>query len=334
MPTTMDLNQVAVFVRVVESRGFTAAAAALGLPKSSVSRAVSRLESSLGVRLLHRTTRRLHLTEAGAAFHARAQRALTELGEARDAAGEQQDAPRGTVRITAPVDVGVEFLADIVARFVRRHPEIKVDVNLTARTVDMVEEGFDLALRAGRLRDSSLVARKLGNIEGRLLAAPSYLERHGTPETVLDLERHECVLFRPHDGACMWQLTGPEGNERVEVRGSVSADDFTFVRKAALAGAGITLLPWVLSVRDVIGGKLVRVLPEHAARGSQLHLVYPSARHMPRRVAVFRDFVVASMTPPPWDDCERAERASARAVDAGASGGPIDGRRAAAADRV
>ena len=122
------------------------------------------------------------------------------------------------------------------------------------------------------------------------------------------------------------------GDERVEERQSY-ADDYTFVRKAALAGAGIALLPWVLSVREVIGGKLVRVLPEHAARGSQLHLVYPSARHMPRRVAVFRDFVVASMTPPPWDDCERAERARAKAVTPRASGTQGDGRRAAA-DRV
>jgi len=306
----MDLNQVGVFVRVVEKRGFTAAAQALGLPKSSVSRAVSRLETALGVRLLQRTTRRLHLTEAGAAFYDRASRALTDLSEARDAAGEQQDAPRGVVRVTAPVDLGVEFLAEIVARFARRFPEIRVEMNLTSRRVDLVEEGFDLALRAGRLSDSSLVARKLGTIEARLVASPAYLRRRGTPRSVDDLAAHECVLFRGREGAAEWPLIGPDGPTRVEVRGAIDADDISFLRRAVLAGAGIALLPWVMCARDVHAGKLTRVLPEHASRGSQLHLVYPSSRQVPRRVAVFRDFVVESMTPAPWDVCAQKERAA------------------------
>jgi DNA-binding transcriptional LysR family regulator len=308
----MDLNQVGVFVRVVDKRGFTAAAQSLGLPKSSVSRAVSRLETVLGVRLLQRTTRSVHLTEAGAAFYARASRALTDLAEARETAGEQQDAPRGVVRVTAPVDLGVEFLAEIVARFARRFPEIRVEMNLTSRRVDLVEEGFDLALRAGRLSDSSLVARKLGTIESRLLASPAYLRRRGTPRSVAELAEHDCVIFRGREGVAEWALVGPEGAARAEVRGPIDADDISFLRRAVLAGAGIGLLPWVMCARDVHAGKLARVLPEHASRGAHLYLVYPSSRQVPRRVGVFRDFVVESMTPPPWEVCAQKERAALR----------------------
>jgi DNA-binding transcriptional LysR family regulator len=311
--TTPDLNHVAVFARVVETGSFTAAATALGLPKSSVSRSVSRLELELGVRLLQRTTRTVHLTDAGHAYHERVSRALSGLDEAQAAVSEMQATPSGMVRVTAPVDIGVSMLSGLVARFVRKNPNIHVELLLTGRLLNLVEEGVDLAVRAGKLDDSSLVARKVGTLESRLLAAPTYLRRRGTPKTVPALAGHDCILFRGRRGRAAWELTGPKGAERVEVAGSVSADDFGFVRQMLLAGSGIGLVPWTTCAQDIERDRLVRILPDYAAPGGALHVVYPSARFVPQRVALLRDFLVEGLL-------ERSTTCTAR--DAGRKGSP------------
>jgi DNA-binding transcriptional LysR family regulator len=293
--TTPDLNRVSVFVRVVETGNFTTAAAALGLPKSSVSRSVSRLEQELGVRLLQRTTRSVHLTDAGNAYYERVSRALSGLEEAQAAVSDMQATPRGTVRLTAAVDVGVNVVAGLISSFVRHNPEIHVEMVLTGRLVNLVEEGIDLAVRAGKLDDSSLVARKVGMLEARLLATPAYLRRRGTPKSVADLARHDCVLFRARRGRNTWELTGPRGAERVDVSGPVSADDYSFLRQILVAGGGIGLVPWTTVIQDIERGRLVRVLPEYGAPGGMLHVVYPSARYVPQRVALLRDFLVQGL---------------------------------------
>lgn len=287
----MDLNRVAVFVRVVDEHGFTAAAKALGVPKSSVSRAVSLLEQDLGVRLLQRSARKLSLTEAGSVFYEGVSRSFTAVQEAATAVMEMEAGLRGSIRITTPVDVGVWLLAPAVARFGRLHPGVHIDAVLTGRIVDLVEEGFDLALRAGPMRDSSLIARKVGSFGRALYASPRYLERHGTPTRVADLAGHRCVLFRATRGRAMWELSGPTGPETVEVTGPLNVDDFSFVQRALLSGAGIGLLPAFVAGREVKRGRLVRVLPEHILPGAPLHLVYPSTRYVPHRVVVFRDFL-------------------------------------------
>jgi DNA-binding transcriptional LysR family regulator len=292
--TTIDPVKVAAFVRVVEAESFTAAAQLLGLPKSSVSRSVSRLEEDLGVRLLQRTTRRLHLTDAGSAFYQKARGALSALEEAALTAADLGHEPRGTVRITAPVDLG-EFLADPLTRFVREHPQIQVDLVLTARIVDMIREGFDLALRASRLKDSSLIARKLGSFADGLYAAPAYLKRRGTPASLAELANHDCILFRARAGRSTWTLRGPRGEEHVEVGGSINADDMSFIVHAAEAGAGIAYLPHVLAARSVAAKRLVRVLPDHCWTHADLSLVLPSGRHIPTRVALLRDFLAESL---------------------------------------
>ncbi len=296
MRATVDLNNLAVFVRVVEAQSFTAAAKALGVPKSTVSRRVAQLEEALGVRLLQRTTRKLSLTDAGHAYHERASVSLAGIEEANAAVSDMVGTPRGTVRLTAPVDLGVAVLADLVARFTRRHPGIHVELVLTARTVDLVEEGIDLAVRAGPLRDSSLVARRIGSSAARLYASRAYLQRRGTPSSAAELSTHDCVLFRPRGGKARWQLAGPGGVEAVEVTGPIGADDFAFVHRALLAGAGIGLVPTFLCEHDVRRGRLVNVLPDHATQGGVLHVVYPSARHVPQRVALLRDFLVEGLS--------------------------------------
>ncbi len=291
----MDLNRVAIFVRVVEDGGFSAAARSLRLPKSSVSRAVSLLEEQLGARLLQRSTRRVSLTEAGTTFYEQASRGLAGVEEAAAAVADLQGSLRGPIRITAPVDAGVWVLAPLVARFVALHPGVHIDAVLTGRVVDLVAEGFDFALRAAPVRDTALVARKLARIESALYAAPAYLARRGTPTRVDDLRAHDCILFRPDRGRATWTLLGPAGDESVEVTGPVGADDFSFVQRLLLSGTGIGLLPAFLCQAAVAEGELLRLLPEHAGVNGWFHLVYPSARYLPHRAAAFRDFIIAAL---------------------------------------
>jgi DNA-binding transcriptional LysR family regulator len=294
----MDLNRAAVFVRVVDEGGFTAAARALRLPKSSISRAVALLEEELGARLLQRSTRKVRLTEAGTAFYERAARGIAGVQEAADAVADLQGTLRGRIRLTAPADAATWLMAPLIARFVAEHPAVHVELVLTARVVDLVTEGFDFAMRAAALTDSTLVARRLAPVEVRLYAAPSYLARRPAPATVAELAQHDCVLFRPERGRATWTLRGPDGDaQQVSVRGPIGADDFAFLQQAAVAGAGIALLPsFLCRAAGAAPGALVPVLPGFATPAAgNWHLVYPSARYLPRRAAVFRDLILAEL---------------------------------------
>ncbi len=286
---------MAVFLRVVELQSFTAAAEALGLPKSSVSRSVAHLEESLGVQLLQRTTRAVQLTEAGRAYFEEASRALATLEEAHQRLSQLDARPQGAVRITSPVDLGAVVLAPLAARFARRTPGITLEFILTSRLVNLVEEGVDLAVRAGTLRDSSLISRRVNGLQPWLVASPGYLDARGTPTTVEQLAEHDCVLFRPRRGHAEWALTGPGGVTRVTVRGPVAGDDFFFLREAVLAGAGIGLLPALQCEQDLARGRLVRVLSAYTGPAAPLHIVWPASRHVPRRVVLVREWLVKSL---------------------------------------
>ncbi|MBI2390467.1 MAG: LysR family transcriptional regulator [Deltaproteobacteria bacterium] len=296
----MDLNRIAVFARVVSEGSFTKAARALSLPKSSVSRSVSLLEKELGTRLLLRSTRKVQPTEAGAAYFEQVARALAGIEEASAAAAESQATPSGTVRMTSVADLGTRVLMPIVTRFVRKHPTIKIELSLTQRIVDLVEEGFDLALRAGPLRESSLVARRVGVLAAALYASPKYVARRGVPRALADLPAHDCVIFRPIRGAATWTLQGPDHESSTTVTGPVMVDEMNAVRRAVLLGAGIGLLPAFLCAREIERGQLVRVLPDYTAPGGQLHLLYPSARLVPQRVVLFRDHLLRGLAKVPW----------------------------------
>ncbi|MDB4945652.1 MAG: Transcriptional regulator, LysR family [Labilithrix sp.] len=293
----MDLNRVAAFVRVVTDGSFTAAARSLGLPKSSVSRSVSQLEQDLGIRLLHRTTRQLHLTDAGAAFYERASHALTDIDEATTAAAEAQTELSGVVRLTAPTDLGIWALAPLVRRFTRKHPGIRVELKLTGRVVDLVAEGVDLAVRAGPLRDSSLIARRVGDIESFVYASPRYLARRGTPAAVAELAEHECVLFRPVNGRSTWALASADGAETaaVDVTGAIGCDDLSYVRASVMSGAGVGLLPSFILVAAERTGRVRRVLPSWSTRSAPLHIAYPSARFVPQRVVALREHLLRGL---------------------------------------
>lgn len=293
----MDLNLVTAFVRVVEQQSFTGAAKSLNLPKSSVSRRVTELEEELGVQLLHRTTRKLALTEAGRSYYEQAERALSELNAAAETAAGMDTEARGIVRVTAPVDIGVMGLADIVAEFLREYPEIHVELSVSSRVVDLVDEGFDIGVRAGKSRDASLVARRVGNAALGLYASPEYLKTRGRPKTLDDLARHDCVLFRAQHGKAVWKLDGPDGEaSSVEVSGRLNVDEMLFVRQAIGVGLGIGLLPTIVIATCARVSSLEpveRVLPEFSmGGGAEVSVVTPSGPKRPRRVTLLRDFLV------------------------------------------
>ncbi len=291
----VDLNRVAVFLRVVEAQSFTAAAEALGLPKSSVSRSVARLEESLGVQLLQRTTRALQLTEAGRVYFEEASRALSSLEQAHETLSQLDGRAQGAVRITAPVDLGAQVLAPLAARFTRRTPGITLEFVLTGKLLNLVDDGVDLAVRAGTLRDSSLISRRVNGLEPWLFASPAYVDARGTPGSVQQLADHDCVLFRPRRGHQEWVLTGPDGVSRITARGPVAADDFMFLREAVLAGAGIGLLPALHCAEEVARGRLVRLLSTYTGPSAPLHVVWPASRHVPRRVVLVREWLVKAL---------------------------------------
>ncbi len=290
---TIDWNDVAVFVCVVECAGFSKAARALGRPKSSVSREVARLERALGVQLLKRTTRSFSLTDAGRAYHVRAAGSLAAMREVNAALAADQHAPRGVIRVTAPPDVGSEVLPELVASFARRYPELRVEVELSTQMVNLIEGGFDVAIRGGRQRDASLVMRRIEDVGFRLYASPAYLARVGRPRRAEELARHPFVLFRTRDGKNRLKLESKRRAVEVTVRGNVASDDLAFVRRAVIAGAGIGLLPEVPGAREVLDGTLESVLPEYRAPGNPLYFMYPGTSHLPHKVALFRDHVLA-----------------------------------------
>ncbi|HWP07726.1 MAG TPA: LysR family transcriptional regulator [Polyangiaceae bacterium] len=294
----MDLNRAATFMKVVEEGGFTAAARALELPKSSVSRSVSLFEEELGVLLLRRSTRRVELTEAGRLFYERASHALAGLEDAQAAVADLQGSLKGTVRVTAPSDAGVWILGPLVARFVEEHPGVHVDVLLSSRVVDLVAEGVDFALRAAQITDTNLVARRLAPRDSALYASPRYLAKRGTPSRPAELSAHDCVIFRGDRGRAQWLLSGPRGDEVVEVRGRITADDFVFVHQAVVCGLGVGMMPSFLAAPSVARGELVEVLPSYRGFRGTWHLVYPSARYLPRRAVAFRDLILAELGAP------------------------------------
>jgi DNA-binding transcriptional LysR family regulator len=308
---TIDLNRVAVFARVVDEGSFTKAALALGLPKSSVSRNVALLESELGTRLLLRSSRKLTVTEAGAAYYAQVAGALNAIDTASAAAAEEHSVPRGLVRITAPYDSGNDVFMPILARIVEQMPTISLEVALTNRHVDLAEEGFDLAISAGAIQNASLIARKVAEIRPGLFASRGYLKRRGTPTAIADLSQHDCVFFRGERGRTVWTLHSGERVERVEVSGRLGVDDMGAVRNAMVLGVGIALLPPFACAREVSEGTVVRVLPDWVGPTGQLNLVYPSARLVPQRVVMVRDYLLGELARIPWT-CSEAPRKRAQ----------------------
>lgn len=292
----MDYNDIPVFLRVVETSSFTKAAEALGVQKSSVSRSIGRLESELGVRLLQRTTRNLGLTDAGQTFYERVRGAWGGFEEATLTVRELGTEPRGSIRMTAVPGSSAFGLAEAIAAFTHQYPSIKVEVESSTRIVDLVSEGFDIALRAGRLADSSLIAKRVGTTDLVLLAAPAYLKRAGKPTRVRDLAEHDCVLFRGRGGRASWEVLTGGKVEIVDVHGSINTDEIDFAVSAAVTGAGIVAAPPQAAHGPIERGELEVVLKGSHLKGGEIHVVLPSSAFVPSRVMLLRDYLVKDLS--------------------------------------
>ena len=283
-----EFDRMAVFVQVVESGSFTAAAQALGLPKSTVSQQVARLEASLGVRLLQRSTRKLSLTAAGQLYVGHCQR-MVEAGRAADAAVSRlRAAPAGQLRLTAPEASGVLLFAGLVPAFRRRYPLISVDMLVTDAHLDLIGERIDLAFRTGRLADSSFVSRHVGEVRRALVAAPDYVAHAGLPVSPADLADHACLVHHP---APDWPLTGADGLQRVVPPPGMRSSSLMYLQQAAVHGAGIAMLPAFMCRRELAGGQLVELLAAYPPLPNQYFAVYPTRTHVSAALRAFLDFV-------------------------------------------
>ena len=297
------LDGIAAFARVVDSGSFSAAAHRLGISKSAVSAHVQRLEERLGIRLLNRTTRRLSLTEAGAAYYRHCARILAEAEEAEQAAGALQREPRGTLRMSAPDSFGWMHVAPAVPAFLKRYPELSVDIALSPAHVSLVDEGLDLAIRIGVLEDSPLVVRSLAPSRLVACAAPAYLDAHGVPREPGDLAGHNCLCASLLPWGGEWRLAGGRGEVRVAVGGSFRSNNAEMLRAAALDGVGITMLPTWAVAEPLRTGALRRVLDAWEPPASTIYAVYPGNRLMSMKVRAFVDHLARRIGRTPyWDE--------------------------------
>lgn len=293
-------EEMRVFAAVVDAGSFVRAADALDLSKTAVSRHVSELESRLGVRLLHRTTRKLSLTAEGQVFHARCKSLLgsVEAAEAEITAGSVQ--PSGVLRLNVPVTFGLMHLAPLWPDFMQRHPQVTLDVSLADRVVDLVEEGFDLAVRIAQLSSSTLVSRQLATTRMVLCASPEYLRRHGQPQRPADLARHRVLAYSLFHQGEHWAFDGPQGREVVKVSPVLRTNSGDTCRAAALAHQGVILQPSFLVGEELRRGELVEVLPGHRSGEMCIYAVYPSRQHLAPKVRAMVDFLVEAFRTTAW----------------------------------
>jgi len=304
----MDKFQsIAAFSRVVEAGSFAGAAGRLGVSVSSVSRLVADLEAHLGVRLLNRTTRRISLTEAGRAFHQRSVQLLADLEEAEASASEGAAVPRGTLRLSCAVTFGTEQVAPAVAQFMRKYPTVKVDIELSDRIVDLVDEGFDAAVRIGAVGGQNLVARRVGATKLVCCASPAYIARHGEPRVPEDLARHACLLYQYAAQRDTWPFTDKHGEvRRIRVAGPAYANNGAFLSALARDGVGIAYEPDFIVGEDLRAGRLVALLRGYTGSLGSISVVYASRRHLSAKVRAFSEFLAQHFAGTEWAPAKRA----------------------------
>jgi DNA-binding transcriptional LysR family regulator len=306
IPYELDLNDVALLVRVVQTRSFSAAARERGVPVSTVSRRIARLESSLGTRLLERTTRRLRLTEAGRDYFAHAERAVDDLAQGAGRVREALKEPRGRVRVVAPVVLGAT-VSSVLYRYLDRHPGVSLDLEVDDRRVDLLAENFDIAIVPGRVDSTDFVARELWRSTRKLLlASPRYLERRGPPRKLDDLARHDCITTRASDGMATWTLLQGARRRRISFAPRLYVSEFSAAHRATLAGLGIALLPEVMCTDDLARKRLVRVLDSHEGESGGVSLLYRSHRSLTAAVRTCIDHLVSEL--PATDPSRRAPK--------------------------
>lgn len=294
-------EDIRTFIAVVQAKGFAGAGVRMGLAKSAISRRISDLEDRLGTRLLHRTTREVRLTEAGAEFFERGQKLLDELQEVEDLATKSGTQPVGKLVVSAPVSFGINCLAPAIGEFIEQRPRLAVQIDFSDRQVDLVGEGFDMALRIGHMKDSSLVARKLAPIRHAICGSPDYFRRRGKPKTPQDLSQHVGLLYSYVDVRQDWQFTN---SKAVAVRSTFSCNNGDVLREMAMAGRGLAYLPTFVVYRAIADGTLDVCLTKYSREAIALYAVYPSTRNLSAKVRVFIDFLVEKFGEEPYWDKE------------------------------
>lgn len=291
----MRLEDMRWFAALAEARSFTRASQKLGIPKQTLSRHIAELESSLDVQLLHRTTRRVALTDAGAAYAARCEEIVRLADEANRAITDAGASPRGVLRITADPVFGEAFLAPVIVEYATQFREVQIDVVLTRRKVDVIEEGFDVAFRVGQIEDTTLTATALGPARVRYCASPAYLARRGRPESPAGLAEHDCIVVAADGSAVRWPFRGRKRPELVAVSGRLRLNSFAIAHEAARAGLGIAIFPEFACADDLAAKRLTSVLDDWTVEVGSVWLVHPAARYLSARVRTFVELAVARL---------------------------------------
>ncbi|HGH6014406.1 TPA: LysR family transcriptional regulator [Vibrio mimicus] len=294
---------IPVFVAVVECGSFSLAAKKLKITKSAVSKRLSQLEDDLGIRLINRTTRKLSLTEAGERYYYHVSQALSYAQQGMDAVTELQGEPQGKLKITAPMSFGVLHIAPIIADFISIYPKVEIDLQLEDQMVDLIEGGFDLAIRIGHLPTSNLVAKRLVTCQSVLCASPEYLTRHGEPEKPADLLEHNCLVYSYFRGGSEWTFNHQQQEVKVIPKGNLTVNNSEAIRRALLAGLGIAQLPTFLVSKDLTRGTLKSVMTQYSLPVHAVYAVFPERKHLPYKVRAFIDFLQQKLgnDQPYWD---------------------------------
>ena len=298
-----DLTAMAVFAAIAEAMSFSQAAERLGLSKSAVSKQLARLEERLGARLVNRSTRQISLTEVGEIYYGYCARILKDAEAADMAVAQLQAAPRGRLRVNAPMSFGTMHLAPAVASFMAEYPDINVELELTDSFVDLIDSGFDLAIRITQMADSSLIARRLAPSNSRVMASPAYLEKNGIPQHPSELKRHRCLIYANSSETSFWTFRKDGESLQAGVDGPLRSNNGEILRDAAIAGAGLSVQPLFIAWQAVRRGELVPVLEDWTIRELSIQAVYPHRRHLSPKVRAFIDHLAGCFGDPPyWED--------------------------------
>jgi len=321
-----DLNDMVTFARVVEAKSFSKAAQRMGASKSRVSKAIAKLERSLQARLLNRSTRGLSLTEVGAAFYEHCRRIADEVQQAVEVVSQLHAEPRGVLKLTAPVAFGTLHVAPALPEFLGQHPDLAIDMTITDRLVDLVEEGYDVAIRIVREPDLNLVARKLAPVRRVACATPGYFKRRGVPKTPQDLKRHNCLHYTYFSARGEWHFRGPGGDISVPLSGDLRINDDEALSQAVLGGLGVALLPTFIIGRELQAGRLQAVLSDYVPLERHIYAVHLPSIHLPPKVRAFIDFLRARFGPEPYWDRSESARAKTEGLIARTLRAPVPGR--------
>jgi len=301
----LKTEEIEVFTQIVDRGTITAAAEHLQLAKSAVSRRLSELEEKLGVELFHRSTRKINLTDSGLAFYQRCTQILDDLIEAEFSVTQSHQEIRGKIKIAAPLSFGLMHLAPAIIDFKKLHPAVTFDIDFSDREVDLIQEGFDVAVRIAELKDSSLIARKLAELSTVVCASPEYLSQHGEPKTPEELEQHDCITYSYLEQPELWNFLDKNGSSiAITVQQIIRVNNGEFMRDAAAEGLGIIRQPTFISYKDIAAGKLRPILQEYTSAPVNVYAIYPPTRHLSQRVRQFIDFLAERYAGKPcWERC-------------------------------